>query len=53
MENKTTIKKLFHEDEIHFAIPAYQRAYSGKCDKDLKQAQFIIDINQQGAVREV
>lgn len=28
MERQTTIKKLFHEDGIQFAIPAFQRAYS-------------------------
>jgi len=48
MERQTTIKKLFHEDGIQFAIPAYQRAYSWELDKDRKQIeQFIIDIKDQ------
>ena len=48
MERQTTIKKLFHEDGIQFAIPAYQRAYSWELDKDKKQIeQFIIDIKDQ------
>lgn len=48
MERQTTIKKLFFEDGIQFAIPAYQRAYSWELDKDRKQIeQFIIDIKDQ------
>ncbi|MGK0488846.1 MAG: hypothetical protein ACJAXB_002033 [Candidatus Endobugula sp.] len=48
MERQTTIKKLFHEDGVHFAIPAYQRAYAWEVDKDRKQvAQFITDIKEQ------
>jgi hypothetical protein len=48
MERQTTIKKLFHEEGIQFAIPAYQRAYSWELDKDKKQIeQFIIDIKDQ------
>lgn len=48
MERQTTIKKLFHEDGIQFAIPAYHRAYSWELDKDRKQIeQFIIDIKDQ------
>lgn len=50
MERQTTIKKLFHEDGIQFAIPAYQRAYSWELDKDRKQIeQFIIDIIDQNS----
>lgn len=45
MERQTTIKKLFHEDEIQFAIPAYQRAYSWELEKQIDQ--FITDIRDQ------
>jgi uncharacterized protein with ParB-like and HNH nuclease domain len=45
MERQSTIKKLFHEDGIQFAIPAYQRAYSWEYDKQIQQ--FIIDIKEQ------
>ena len=48
MERQTTIKKLFHEDGIQFAIPAYQRAFSWEWDEDKKQVkQFLIDIMEQ------
>ena len=48
MERQTTIKKLFHEEGIQFAIPAYQRAYSWEWDEDKKQVkQFLIDIKEQ------
>ncbi|MDR1130331.1 MAG: DUF262 domain-containing HNH endonuclease family protein [Prevotellaceae bacterium] len=48
MERQWTIKKLFHEEDIRFAIPAYQRAYSWEWDNDKKQVkQFIIDIKEQ------
>lgn len=48
MERQTTIKKMFHEEGIQFAIPSYQRAYSWEFEKDKKQIeQFIIDIKDQ------
>lgn len=52
MEDKTTIKKLFHEEGIQFVIPAYQRAYSWEYDKDRKQIeQFITDIKEQNPLK--
>ena len=48
MERQTTIKKLFHEEGILFAIPSYQRAYSWEVEKDKKQVeQFLTDIKEQ------
>jgi len=48
MERQTTIKKLFYDEGIQFAIPPYQRAYSWEVDRDRKQVeQFIIDIKEQ------
>jgi hypothetical protein len=48
MERQTSIKKLFHEEGILFAIPSYQRAYSWEVDKDRKQVvQFLSDIKEQ------
>jgi len=48
MERQATIKKLFYEEGIQFAIPSYQRAYSWEVDKDKKQVlQFLTDIREQ------
>lgn len=44
MDSKLTIKQLFNDDEIHFRIPTYQRAYSW----DEKQVvHFLDDIKEQ------
>jgi len=48
MERQTTIKKLFFDEGVQFAIPSYQRAYSWEVEKDKKQVkQFITDIQEQ------
>ncbi len=48
MENKTTIRALFHIEGIQFSIPSYQRAYSWEVDKDRKQVrQFLTDLKEQ------
>lgn len=48
MQDKTTIKKLFDESDIQFAVPAYQRAYSWEVDLDKKQVrQFYQDLIDQ------
>lgn len=44
MDSKLTIKQLFNDEEIHFRIPTYQRAYSwGKTQIE----QFLDDIKEQ------
>lgn len=48
MQDKTTIKKLFDESDIQFAVPAYQRAYSWEVDSDKNQVkQFYQDLIEQ------
>lgn len=52
MERQTTIKKLFYEEGIQFAIPSYQRAFSWEVKTDRKQIeQFITDINDQKIIK--
>ncbi len=52
MERQSTIKKLFYEEAIRFAIPSYQRAYSWEVSKDKKQVeQFMTDIIDQNPTK--
>ena len=44
MQPKLTIKQLFNDEEIHFRIPTYQRAYSWG---DTQVKQFLDDIKEQ------
>ena len=44
MQPKLTIKQLFNDEEIHFRIPTYQRAYSWG---DMQVKQFLDDIKEQ------
>ena len=44
MDSKLTIKQLFADDEIHFRIPTYQRAYSWG---ETQTKQFLDDIKEQ------
>ncbi len=45
MDNQTTIRRLFGEDMITFAIPSYQRAYSWKVGKDGRIGQVDMYLN--------
>ena len=44
MDSKLAIKQLFSDEEIHFRIPTYQRAYSWG---ETQTRQFLDDIKEQ------
>ena len=44
MDSKLSIKQLFSDEEIHFRIPTYQRAYSWG---EAQTKQFLADIKEQ------